>query len=133
MGDFMKLNNHGWGTMEMFLLCGGLFIALLVAIFFISKFYDGLEIETMGRQYMNMEAKLELAGREFVKENALDVDLELKINYDTLYNNGNIKKLEDNAGNECKGYVIITKNNSKLHYDYKGYVSCPNDTTKHYE
>ena len=33
----MKLDNKGWGTLEMVLLVAGLFIALLVAIYFISR------------------------------------------------------------------------------------------------
>ena len=39
----MKLNNKGWGTVEMLLLSGGLLIALLVAIFFIYKLYSSLD------------------------------------------------------------------------------------------
>jgi len=39
----MKLNNKGWGTTEMFLLSGGLLIALLVAVFFISQLYGSFE------------------------------------------------------------------------------------------
>lgn len=39
----MKLNNKGWGTVEMLLLSGGLLIALLVAVFFIYKLYSSLD------------------------------------------------------------------------------------------
>ncbi len=37
-----KLNNRGWGLVEMLLLSGALLIALLVAIYFIYKLYSSL-------------------------------------------------------------------------------------------
>ena len=61
----MKLNNKGWGTMEMLLLSGGLLIALLVAVFFISKLYGSFESSNLNRQYVDLENKLEDATKEF--------------------------------------------------------------------
>ncbi len=35
-----KLNNRGWGLVEMLLLCAALLVALLVAIYFIYVLYE---------------------------------------------------------------------------------------------
>lgn len=41
----MKLNNHGWGYGMMFLLMSILVLFLLIAIYFIYKYYDAFDIE----------------------------------------------------------------------------------------
>ena len=64
----MKLNNKGWGTMEMLLLSGGLLIALLIAVFFISKLYGSFESSNINRQYVDLENKLEDAAKEYVSK-----------------------------------------------------------------
>ena len=126
----MKLNKNGWGTLEMFLLSGGLLIALLVAVYFIGVLYGNLDNATNKRQYIDLENKLENAAKEYVTVNRIDVYDNQVINYDTLYNTGYIDNLVDNKGNNCTGYVRINIIDFINHY--YAYISCKNYKSNNY-
>ena len=126
----MKLSKNGWGTIEMILLSGGLFIALLVSIFFIGKLYGSLGGSIGNKQYIDLENSLEEAASRYITENNVAVIGEYRISHDTLNSNGYINQLKDADGNDCAGYVIVT-NIDNIRY-YSGYISCENYQTLNY-
>lgn len=126
----MKLNNRGWSTTEMLLLSGGLFIALLVAIFFISKLYGSLELSTANNQYVDLENKLERAAKDYINKNNIIVTDELQISLNTLKSGNFITDLKDKDNNECNGYVKVVVINEK--YYYSSFISCENYKTTNY-
>ena len=126
----MKLNNKGWGTMEMLLLTGGLLIALLVAVFFISKLYGSFAGSIGNRQYMDLENKLEAAAKNYITDRNIEVNGDYKVTYETLKNNNYISDLSDINGNGCNGYVQIITVDKISHY--KGYIICPEYQTNDY-
>lgn len=126
----MKLNKKGWGTMEMLLLSGGLLLALIVAVFFISKLYGSLEGAVGNKQYIDLESKLEMAAKEYIIDNNMEINGEYKISYETLKANGYIKDLNDLNGNSCNGYVRITNVDNINHYG--GYILCRDYQTLNY-
>lgn len=126
----MKLNNRGWGTMQMFLLSGGLLLALLVAVFFIAKFYGSFDAAVRNQQYSNLEAKLGSAAKEYIYTYNIEVTDSLRIDLNTLQSRGYIDNLKDKNGGICGGYVIVTK--VDLTTEYKPYITCPNYQTNNY-
>ena len=126
----MKLNNKGWGTLEMFLLCGGLLIALLVAVFFISKLYGSIENSTKNKQYFDLETKLESAAMEYIKDYSISIHDGYRISLDTLKKYNYISDFSDYDNNPCSGYVIINILDNITHYD--GFVSCKEFKSNNY-
>ena len=126
----MKLNKNGWGTIEMLLLTGGLLIALIIAIFFISKLYGSFADSIGNKQYMDLENKLEVAAKEYIDDMDIEVNGEYRITYSTLKNTNYIGELKDIDGNSCNGYVQITVVNN-INY-YRGYILCDNYQTTDY-
>ncbi len=126
----MKLNNKGWGTMEMLLLSGGLLIALIVAVFFISKLYGSFAGSIGNRHYMDLENKLEAAARNYIVDRGIEVNGDYKVTYETLKNNNYIMDLSDINGNGCNGYVQITTVDKISHY--KGHIICQDYQTRNY-
>lgn len=126
----MKLNNKGWGTMEMMLLVGGLLIALLVAIFFISKLYGSFNNTISNKNYFDLETKLESAAKEYILENDIQIDGEFRVSYETLKEHNNIDNLYDENNESCTGYVMINRIDNIN--NYKGYISCPNYISDNY-
>lgn len=126
----MKLNKNGWGTMEMFLLSGGLLVALLVAIFFISKLYGSMGDMVGNKVYINLENKIESAARNYIEDNEIIINGEYKLTLTSLKNYNYISDFNDNSGNSCNGYVLITNVDSINHY--KGYILCNDYQTKNY-
>ena len=126
----LKLNKKGWGTLEMFLLSGGLLIALLVAVFFISKLYGSLIASTGNKVYIDLESKIESAAREYINDNNISINGEYKITLNTLKNDDYISDLKDLEGNSCNGYVLINNINEDIYYN--GYILCNNYQTKNY-
>ena len=126
----MKLNNKGWGTMEMILLVCGLLIALLVAIFFISKLYGSFDKTISNKNYFELETKLESAAKEYVRDNNIQIDGETRISYETLKEHNKIDNLYDQDNNSCTGYVTISRIDN-VNY-YKGYISCPGYISDNY-
>lgn len=124
----MKVKKNGWGTLEMFLLCGGLLIALLVAIYFISKLYGSFGISTQNKEYMDLEVKIEDAAKDYVDRNNIQIDGNYSISLSTLKESGDIKSFNDSLGNPCDGYVIVNKLNNRNFYN--GYISCNNYQTE---
>lgn len=126
----MKLDKNGWGTMEMLLLSGGLLLALIVAIFFISQLYGSLGGAIGNKQYIDLENSLEEAANRYIEDKNVAVNGEYKISYETLNSNGYITRLKDIDGNDCTGYVRITNVDSINHY--AAYISCKNYQTLNY-
>lgn len=126
----MKLTNKGWGTLEMFLLSGGLFLALLVAIFLISKLYGSMDGAFANGQYVDLENKIEIAAQNYIESNEIEINVQYKLTLNTLKSNNFINELKDKNGNNCNGYVLIINNGNN--YSYKGYVSCNGYQTKDY-
>lgn len=126
----MKLNNKGWGTLEMLLLSAGLIIALFVAGFFIAKLYGSMGIEPVN-SYLDVETKLSDAAKRYVNDNNLISNGEkITITYGALRLSGYIDKLLDKNGNECNGYVLV--DNTDLINTFTSFISCPNYTTNNY-
>ena len=126
----MKLNNKGWGTLEMFLLCAGLFIALLVAIYFISKLYGSLENSTKNKPYFELEAKLEDAAIIYFNDYNVVVSDGYDLTLSTLRHFKYIDEFNDENGNPCDGYVFVRIVDEIP--QYKGYISCKDYKSKGY-
>lgn len=126
----MKLNKNGWGTLEMLLLSGGLLIALIVSIFFISKLYGSFSGATGNRQYIDLENKLETAASNYINDNEIEINGEYKITLDTLQARGYIGDLKDIDGKDCYGYVKV--NNIENINHYSGYITCNGYETINY-
>lgn len=123
----MRLNNRGWGTMQMFLLSLGLLIALIVAIFFISQLYGSLDNSKKNSHYFSMENDLVNAAQRYISNNNIEIIDEMNVSYYTLKENGYISNFVDENGNECNGYVRVYKLN--LIPQYKSYITCSNYRT----
>lgn len=126
----MKLNSRGWGTMEMILLTCGLLIALLVAVFFISKLYGSFNSSISSKNYFELETRLASAAKKYVIENNIQIDGEYRVSYETLKENNKIDNLYDENNKSCTGYVIITRVDNIN--NYQGYISCPNYISNNY-
>lgn len=126
----MKLNNNGWGTIQMLLLSGGLLVALIVAIYFIGSLYGSFSGAVGNKQYMDLETKLEEAAKEYVDSNSFEINGEFTISYTTLKSYNFIDDLKDIDGNDCNGYVKISNIDNINHYT--GFISCKNYITTNY-
>ncbi len=125
-----KINNHGWGTREMIMLSGGLLFALLVVVILISRLYGSYENAIGNREYFNLESNLELAAKNYVDQYNINTDNVVTISSQTLKNYGYISNFIDNKGNECDGYVKVTK--IDLVNSYKAFITCGNYKTNDY-
>lgn len=120
----MKTTKNGWGTTEMFALSGGLFVALLVSIFFISKLYGSYDNSVRNKIYSDLERKIEKSAMAFIINNAVNTNEGFVVDYETLKKTGYIDNLLDSDGNECDGYVRIQRIDGMNQYD--GEISCNN-------
>lgn len=116
--------------MEMILLSAGLFVALLVAIFFISKLYGSMGNSLGNKQYVDLENKIEVSAKKYIDENEISISGEYKLSLNTLKSNNYITDFKDSKGNSCNGYVIITNVDNVNHY--KGYILCNDYQTNNY-
>lgn len=123
----MKLNKNGWGTVEMLLLSAGIILALLVAVYFISKLYGSFDNSIKNREYADMEAKLAGAAKKYVIENNINNNDTITVYSDTLEVLGYIESLKDIDGYPCTGYVLVNK--VDLLNNYKAYITCRNYKT----
>ena len=123
----MKLNKKGWGTLEMLLLSAGIFVALLVAVYFISKLYGSFDNSIKNKDYADMEAKLAEAAKKYVIENNITNSDSLTIYSDTLEVLGYIDSLKDKDNYPCTGYVVVSK--VDIVNSYKAYIVCRNYKT----
>jgi len=114
----------------MLLLSGGLLIALIVAMFFISQLYGSFAGSVENKQYMDLETKLEDAAINYVKDKNIAISGDYTIRHETLNNNGYIGELKDSNGNNCNGYVKVNTIDNINHY--KAYISCNNYETINY-
>ena len=126
----MKLNNKGWGTTQMFILCGGLLLALLIAIYFINVLYGSLGAAVKNKQYIDMQTKLERAAMSYVINNSVWVEDNISIDYEVLKESGYIGELKDGYGNPCTGYVTVTKING--FNQYYAFLKCNNFVSEKY-
>ncbi len=126
----MKLNNKGWGTSTMILLSLGLLVALLVAVFFISALYGSFGNSIGNRKYLDLENQLENAAGEYIRKNDVKFENEITIYLSTLQEAGLINEFKDSDGNDCNGYVVITK--PDLVNIYEGRINCSNYTSRNY-
>ena len=110
------MKKNGWGTLQMLLLSGGLLLALLIAVFFISKLYGSYEGSKSNKEYADLFEGF--------------VILFIVLDLDALQNSGLVNDFKDDLGNSCDGYVIVIKND--IAYDYEGRIKCPNYTTLNY-
>ncbi len=126
----VKLNNKGWGTLEMFIFSGGLLLALLVSVTLISVLYKDQEKKIRISKYRNLENKIAVAAEEYVLQNNIVVNNDIRIKYSTLKSEGYIKNVEIIVDRDCDGYVIVSNNGLVNHYD--AYVSCKDYQTENY-
>ena len=126
----MKLNNKGWGTMEMLLLSGGLLLALIISIYFIANLYGSFSGTVGNKSYMDLEIELEKAAREYIKSNRIEINGELKLDYKVLKAQNFIDNLQDIDGKDCDGYVKIYSDDNSTHY--AGFISCNKYKTTNY-
>lgn len=114
----MKKISFVWGAILVIIVIG------LTVIGFVYK--------NKSNDYKNMEKNLVEITKKYVELKFLypDPNQKLKISFSELKQNDLIEELKKDD-QECDGYVII-KNNGTA-YEYKGYVSCPNYSTKGYE
>jgi hypothetical protein len=126
----MKLNKNGWSTTEMLLLSGGLLIALLVAVYFISQLYGSFGASMRNKQYMDLETNLASAAKKYILDNSISVDGNFVVYSDTLEVLGYIDSLKDSDGYPCTGHVVVAK--VDLVNQYKAYIVCKNYKTIDY-
>lgn len=126
----MNLNKNGWGTTEMLLLSGGLLIALIVSIYFISELYGSFDKAVGNRHYVDLETKLESAARDYIKDKNIEVNGEYNITVTSLIESNYIDDFKDPYNSDCDGYVKITNQNGIIYYS--GYISCKNYQTNNY-
>ncbi len=157
----MKLNNHGWGLREMLILSSVLLLFLLVSVFLVLKMYnrmdedftndkeDDVPVQQPGQSepsvsnpepeeeidliyYLNLEKKLETAGRNYWLENMTDESLGgVNIYLGELADKGYVQEIKDQiSGNPCDGYARIFVENSIATID--GYIKCDNYKTEGY-
>lgn len=149
MKDKMIKNNHGWGLAQMLILCAVILIFLGVCIFFVFKLYYSLGKKPViidpvldhsstnyssYSSYVEMEQKLEEAGKIYAEENyanELGTDT-VMIDIHTLENKGMIPKVTDiKDGNLCEGYVSVKSHT--LGFRTKAYISCSHYTSSGYQ
>ena len=126
----MKLNNKGWGTTQMILLSGGILLALLIVVYFISMLYGSMDASVRNRHYVELETTIESATKEYIYRNNIQIDSEKRVSLETLINEGLIKEFNDGNGNKCDGYVMITR--IDVANSYKGYIKCQNYQSNNY-
>ena len=121
----MKINNKGWGTAEISL---ALLLALIVAIYFISKLYGSFALSKSNKIYMDLEDKLASSARNFIKDSNIEINDRYQVSYAFLKQNGYINDLKDANNEECNGYVLINKLSNRPYY--KSYITCQNYSTE---
>ena len=126
----MKLNNKGWGTLEMILISLALLVMLIVSIYFISRLYGSFDNSNRNKIYMDLESELADAARTYIRKNNIDITSNYRISYEALKEANLIDELKDSNGHDCNGYALVSILNNKKYYN--GYVSCNNYTSKNY-
>lgn len=114
----MKVMQIVWGIM---------IIAIVGTLTFIGFFYN-----RKLNDYQKYEKTLKKACEQYIDKNFLyqEVDKkDYKVSMDTLVEEGLITETKVND-NECKGYVIVSKNG--MVYEYKAYIDCDKYKTEGY-
>lgn len=135
VGDYMKLNNHGWGLNEMLILVAVLLSFLLIAVFFIIQLSKDLgdTIQSINGKvtYNDVESNIKNAAITYfekyydaqISNGTITITTNNLLKYKILNNKKLIPTEEDN---ECKGYVLVYKDNLDTKFD--SYIKC-----EHYE
>lgn len=113
----MKLNDKGFGLMQMMIISGVLLLLLLFAAYYIYIFYSKLDVNT-GSEYAFLESKLQTSAIKYVIDEKIDNNKIHSLSYELLLEKGYIDDFYDDNENECNGYVIIRNS------DYKTYIKC---------
>lgn len=127
----MKLNKNGWGTTEMLLLSGGIILALIIAIYFISQLFGDFENSFSNKNYADLEVSLQDAAKKYVRDNDIIVENSYRISLYDLKQNGYINSFKDNNDEDCNGYVVVN-NYGNINYEYKAYILCNDYMTNNY-
>lgn len=126
------MNNQGWGLNELLVGCGIIGMALIVSSFLISRNFQKLGLEmkndspSVTYTYKELEEKLEKECKKYIDKQHLTLETgsTMKIEWDTLKENGFSEKRVDQNGNECMGYVVFSKNADE---EYHAYITCGDD------
>lgn len=128
----MKLNKHGWGLREMFVLSSVLIIFLGVSIYFIYVLYSSFGKE-MKNNYDDLEKNLKHQASVYLAD-YYDDDLtsdKITITRSVLRSYDLDIELKDKIGKACSGYVVAYKTMGITHID--PYIKCEKYETKGYE
>lgn len=106
---------------------GGLLILIVVLL---TAF--GFVYKSKSKEYKELENQLVESAKKYVDARFLypDENQSTKVTYSEMKESAFIEELKKGE-DICDGYVIVQSNGTV--FSYKGYVSCPNYTTKDYE
>lgn len=146
------MNNKGFGLNEMIIYSTIILVFLLIATFYVISLYseinsDGIKkselptnenvvTETNSSKdsvkeelpnYLSYEQELESASFNYLEDNEMVVNNEMRLEYDNLLNSGYVSKMNDN----CSGYVIVYPQDNN--FSVKSYIKCDNYMTEGYE
>lgn len=129
----MKLNQNGWGVMEMLVLVGVLALFLLLTIYLITSFANAFYKEAKTTDYSKLEKKLENQTLIYLNDyyKGMLTSEGMIVTKEVLINNGLDGEIIDNGGFYCDGYAFATKSRGII--VIKPYVSCRNYETDGYE
>lgn len=115
-------------SMERLSVVWGGFLVVLVVL--LTAF--GFLYKNKSSEYKKLEERLVDTAKKYVDAKFLypDENKSVKINYSEMKDAGFGEELKKD-NDVCDGYVLVQSNGTV--FTYKGYVSCPNYTTKDYE
>ena len=124
----MRLNNKGWGTMEMILMTLFLLIMLAISWYYINAFFKGtLENNTTSVKdsyYEAVKVNLRQAAKNYYYDN--NYKGQAILSYKLLKEKGYINNAQDFLDFSCTGYVTV--NNDV----FKPYIKCKDYTSEGY-
>ena len=133
------LNNRGFGIKDVMMTICIMAVAVLTTMIVYNRNFKSLfegdkdknSISTIEYNYVKAEESLENAAKDYYA-NKFDEDEDvplMTVSYSFLKGQGYIEDLNVN-GENCTGYVIVQKENSKTNYD--SYIRCKNYITEGY-
>ena len=126
----MRLNNKGWGTMQMILMTLFLLIMLAISWYYINSLFNGQLVKNKTSMkesfYDSVKISLREAAEKFYHDNNYTGDAILT--YKLLRERGYITDAHDFLDFSCTGYVTVSGGVFKPYikcYDYtsEGYIS----------
>lgn len=138
------MNNKGWGLASMLSICGVFVACLMIITFTVNNDFRNnsstvktqssslktkdnntqvLEVEENNTVYEEMEQKLVLASKQYIRKHSLEEGESLIVSLTKLQKENYIQKMNDpnHSKNECLGYVVYTKKDES----YRAYLRCP--------